>query len=222
MADKVKPLKIESIAGGGAQNDMFPTETNPAQDYLAAKGIAFENSDARIIDLDGSGNLQFKDFTETTYVQLWKLRRAIYEIFDPTGSSLASTNTEDAIKELASTVGTSSRAFTFASYGGNANTGRYLEFFPSIDSNLAPLYSPVALKLLTIVSRGTASATCTIGFYNGATLLYTLTHTASSQVVVNGTPALPIFTLPALGSLSIKVDSGSITKPHLYFVAQGG
>jgi hypothetical protein len=222
MADLVKPLKIENPASGGTETDPFPVEANPSEDYLSAKGLAFENLDTRIMDLDGSGNIQFKDATETSYMQLWKLRRAIYEIFDPAGSTLVSTNTEAAIKEIATNVGTSSRAFTFASYGGNANTGRFLEFFPSIDSDLAPLYSPVALKALTIVSRSTASSTCTIGFYDNTTLLYTLTHTASTQVVVTGTPSSPIFTLPINGSLKIKVASGSITKPHLYFVAQGG
>lgn len=43
--DKIKALKIENPANGGTQTDMFPTETNPAQDYLAAKGISFENLD---------------------------------------------------------------------------------------------------------------------------------------------------------------------------------
>lgn len=222
MADKVKPLKIENTSTGGGQTDPFPVETNPAQDYLASKGLAFENQDNRLIDLDVSGNIQFTDATELSPMQLWKLRRAIFEIFDPTGSPLISTNTEAAIKELANNVGTSSRAFTFASYGGNANAGRYYEFFPSIDSFQAPLFSPVSLKCLTIVSRFVAPATCTIGFYNGLTLLYTVTHTASAQVVLTAVPATPLFTLPANGSLNIKIDSGSGSKPHLYFVAQGG
>lgn len=100
MADKIKPLKIENPATGGTQTDPFPVETNPAQDYLAAKGLALENSDTRLLDLDGSGNFQFKDATETAYMQLWKLRRAIYEIFDPSNTTLVSTDTESAIKEL--------------------------------------------------------------------------------------------------------------------------
>lgn len=104
MPDKIKPLKIENPATGGSQTDPFPVEANPTEDYIAAKGTAFENADDKLMDLDGSGNIQFKDATETTYVQLWKLRRAIYEIFDPTGTTLTSTNTEDAIKELMDSI----------------------------------------------------------------------------------------------------------------------
>lgn len=77
MADKVKPLKIENTATGGGQIDPFPVETNPAQDYLASKGIAFENNDNRTIDLDGSGNIQFKDVTETVAVTVRQLRTAL-------------------------------------------------------------------------------------------------------------------------------------------------
>jgi hypothetical protein len=221
MADKVKLLKLET-AIDGSQNDVFPTEINPAQDYVAGKGIAFENNDNRLIDLDVSGNIQFKDFTETVYWPFWKLKRALYHVFNNAGTILASTNTEDAIKEIAVNVGTSSRSFTFCSYNGNAGAGRFLEFFPAQDSNIAPLYSPVALKIITIVSRATAAGTAQVGFYNNTTLLYTVTHTASAQVVLTGTPAAPLFTLPATGSLKVKIASGSLTKPHLYFVAQGG
>jgi hypothetical protein len=72
MVDKIKPLKIES-AVSGTQTDPFPTETNPAGDYGAFKGIAFENSDTRLIDLDGSGNLQFIDANQASYFRLNRL-----------------------------------------------------------------------------------------------------------------------------------------------------
>jgi hypothetical protein len=45
MVDKVKPLVFESPLNGGTELDIYPTETDPTEDYLAAKGIAFENSD---------------------------------------------------------------------------------------------------------------------------------------------------------------------------------
>ena len=53
MPDKVKALKLESASTGGTQNDGFPTETNPTQDYLATKGIAFENLDTFLIEKVG-------------------------------------------------------------------------------------------------------------------------------------------------------------------------
>lgn len=45
MVDKVKAYKEENSATGGTENDLNPTEVNPAEDYLAAKGLAFENLD---------------------------------------------------------------------------------------------------------------------------------------------------------------------------------
>jgi hypothetical protein len=70
MADKVKPLKIENPSSGGTQTDFLPTESDPTQDYLAAKGIAFENSDAKLFDLSASGEIQYKDAVQTTYKKL--------------------------------------------------------------------------------------------------------------------------------------------------------
>lgn len=71
MVDKVKPLKIEDTTSG-TEFDMVPTETNPSEDYLAAKGIAFENSDNTTIEGD-SGVMKFKDTDVTTQVSLQEL-----------------------------------------------------------------------------------------------------------------------------------------------------
>lgn len=98
--DKIKALKMENPSSGGTQTDPFPTETNPLQDYIAAKGLAFENNDLRLIDLDGSGNLQFIDATELVYVPLWKLRYALYTVFNNTGKSFTTTDVENALNQL--------------------------------------------------------------------------------------------------------------------------
>ena len=132
---------------------------------------------------------------------------------------------QHAIEELRLEVKDSSRGFTFCQFNGNANTGRFLEFFSGIASSEAPIYTPTALEALTIVARtSAASATCTIGFYDVSpvtpVLLYTLTFTAQKQVVLDDPAGL--FTLPAMGSLAIKVDSGSISKPQLYLIVKGG
>lgn len=228
MADKIKPLKIENPTGGGSETDPFPTETDPSEDYLAAKGLAFENTDTRLLDLDGSGNIQFKDATETTYIPLWKLRRAIHEIFNPTGTTLVSTNTEDAIKEVLNSSFDSSKSFLLASYGGNANAGRYLEFFAGIASNEAPIEVINPYKAITIVARTSAvNATCTIKFLDikvpaSPITLYTLTFSGVKDVVVTSTPSSPLFTTASGAHIAIQVDTGSIGKPHLYMVGQGG
>lgn len=53
MVDKVKPLKIEHSSLGGTEDDPFPVEADPNEDYLAAKGIAFGNDDNFLIEKIG-------------------------------------------------------------------------------------------------------------------------------------------------------------------------
>lgn len=129
-----------------------------------------------------------------------------------------SKNVQEAIEETLALAIANDRITILPFYNGNANTGRYLEIFPGIDTSLAPFDINTTLKCLFISARTTAAnATCTIGFYDltGPTLLYTLTFTAQKQVVVQGTTLLPLFTLPSTGELAIKIDSGSINRPHL-------
>lgn len=226
MADKIKPLKIENSALGGTQNDPFPTEANPSQDYVAAKGVAFENSDTRLIDLNGAGNIQFTDASETTPKTVRQLRTANQNIFDNTTNGFVSTNVQAAIEESYNLAINSAKAYVFCSYNGNAITGRYLELFKNLPMNTAPLYSSNGFKVLTIVTGSSASSTCTIGFYNQAasmpgTLLYTVTFSSQTRVINTGSIAVPLFTLAANGQLAVKINSGSINNPYLYFVLQG-
>lgn len=68
MVDKVCPLKLEQ-PGKGTQLDFGPKEADPTEDYLAAKGIAFENSDDTTIRGD-AGVMKFKDSDVTVEVTL--------------------------------------------------------------------------------------------------------------------------------------------------------
>lgn len=68
MVDKVKPLKIEDATNGSSIN-FAPKETDPAQDYISAKGLALENSDDTTIRGD-AGVMKFKDSDVTTEVTL--------------------------------------------------------------------------------------------------------------------------------------------------------
>lgn len=56
--DKVKPLKFED-ASSGSEMDFLPTETDPTEDYISAKGLAFENTDTFLGEKIG-GICQFK------------------------------------------------------------------------------------------------------------------------------------------------------------------
>lgn len=59
MVDKTRPLKIEDTGSGG-MNDFLPTEMNPSEDYVSAKGIALEESDNTRIE-GNSGVMNFRD-----------------------------------------------------------------------------------------------------------------------------------------------------------------
>ena len=65
MVDKVKPLKMETSLDG-TQDDVNLTETDPKEDYIAAKGVAFENHNERRIDIDESGDITFTDISNPT------------------------------------------------------------------------------------------------------------------------------------------------------------
>jgi len=162
-----------------------------------------------------------------TGVNDWRQLSAIDLPFDPSTSSLISTTTQEAIVESTTLILGTSKAFILAKYNGNAITGRYLEFWAGISSDDAPIESTAPLKCLEIISRTTsATATATLGFYDieptTPVLLHTTTFSATKDVVEAGTSASPLFTLPALGQLAIKVDSGAILTPHLSFITQGG
>lgn len=134
-------------------------------------------------------------------------------------SSITSSETQSAIEEALARAIANDAYYIFASYNGNGNVGRFLEVFPNIDMSIAPIYLDQNTGCTSIVAATAATnATCTIGFYNVTpaipVLLYTVTFTAQKRVTLSGTP---LFTIPATGTLAIKIDSGSINRPHLYF-----
>ena len=97
--EKVHPLKIESIASGGGQNDEFPTEANDLADYQDIKGIVFSGDDNKSIDTDGSGNIQFQDLIETVAITVRQLRTASYNLFSNISNFFRASNVQTALEE---------------------------------------------------------------------------------------------------------------------------
>jgi len=64
--DRVRPLKLESAATGGSQEDMLPTAMNPSQDYAAVKGLTLEDDDNTRIEKDADGDIVTVANNETT------------------------------------------------------------------------------------------------------------------------------------------------------------
>lgn len=78
MVDKVKPLKIES----GSDTDFLPTETDPTEDYIAAKGISIENNNDYLIDAAADGQIRYKDSLQSTYRKLNEIYNFSYHKID--------------------------------------------------------------------------------------------------------------------------------------------
>lgn len=67
VVDKVRPLKLESAATGGTQEDVFPTAVNPTEDFVTAKGFVIRDTDTIRIETDGAGSMIFNDVDAGTY-----------------------------------------------------------------------------------------------------------------------------------------------------------
>lgn len=63
--DRVRPLKIESVSGGGSQDNVFPHDLNPNEDGVTARGLIIQNdtSDDNTVEIsrNASNDMTFKD-----------------------------------------------------------------------------------------------------------------------------------------------------------------
>lgn len=147
-------------------------------------------------------------------------------------NGFVSKNAQDAIEEALALAIANDRYLVLADYGGNANTGRILEFYPGRDSQETPIYfGGGGASVVSIICSTTAnSSNALVSFYNtliDPTLsvpLYTLDM--NGQKVKEdvgflgspGVPAIPLFNVVANGQLAIKVSSGSIQKPAVQII----
>lgn len=68
--DLVIPVKWESADEGGTENDQFPAEANPFEDFVAIRGVYLQKTSSPldknvVISRDASGNMIFKDEAQT-------------------------------------------------------------------------------------------------------------------------------------------------------------
>jgi len=187
MVDRIKPLKIET-ASDGTQVDYIPTESNPTQDYIASKGVAFENENGVLIDCaNGTKEIQYKDPIQTTYLKLNDIAR----------------------------YATSARFAISAGFDGTASTGRYLEFNANVDSNLSGFVAPRTAKIKELSITNNSTATATVKIQRQAptsALLYTATLTAQKSKTITGLD----IDLSANDDINIQIGSGSLSRPIVY------
>jgi len=143
--------------------------------------------------------------------------------FEPNrnGSEIESLTVQEAIEEAKQDALNNDRFILLCSYNGNANVGRYLEFFSAIDSSIAPIFLAASAKCLTLVIAATANSNGTIGIFNlsvsSTTPVYSISYGNTARVVRVGSAIAPLFSLPANSQIALRVTSGSANRPHVYF-----
>jgi hypothetical protein len=133
-------------------------------------------------------------------------------------SDIESDNVQDAIEEAKADALANDRFLILPGYGGNANTGRYLEIWPNQASDISPIYLSVSSRLLSVTLQTTAAqATCDLGFFDlnisSVVPVYTLVMPGVKRVQYIGSPSLTVFAPGCL--IAMRVTSGSINAPTL-------
>lgn len=211
MPDKIKPLKIESPSNGGTQTDYLPTESNPSQDYVSAKGIAFEHNDNRTIDLDGSGNIQFKDVIETVAISVRKLRTALYNLFDNTSNGFVATNVQAAIEEARDSAPGKARASVTCTFNGIIGNNQWLGYSELLPGDTVPIRVPWNCVLSEItVSYNGLSVDGKLVLYKNGTASGNIVDTETFTNVDNGKNYSPNITLSSGDTIRGRwTDTGS-------------
>jgi hypothetical protein len=137
---------------------------------------------------------------------------------NPGPSGISSLNVQDAIEEAKADALANDRFVLLTHYGGNAGTGRYLEWYPAESSLTSPVYFSAAARLLNVTCQTTAAtATCTIGVFDvnvsTVTPIYSFSMVAQKRVSFVGVPSLASF--PANALIAIRVTAGSINTPEM-------
>jgi hypothetical protein len=132
-------------------------------------------------------------------------------------SGIQSINVQDAIEEVKADALANDRFLVIPHYGGNANVGRYFEFFPQQGSDISPIYSASGIRVLSVVLQTTsATATCNVGLFDlnvsSVVPVYTIVMTAQKRVSYVGSP---LASLASNCLLAIRVTSGSINTPSM-------
>lgn len=137
------------------------------------------------------------------------------------GSDIEALNVQDAIEEAKLDAINNDRFILLCSYNGNANTGRYFEFFPGIDSSIAPISLVASARCLSVTVGASSNSNATVGFYDlnvsSTTPIYTINMQNQSKRFLVGSPLLPLFVSQANANIAVRVVSGSISKPYMFF-----
>ena len=133
-------------------------------------------------------------------------------------SGIESVDVQSAIEEAKADALANDRFVLLSHYGGNANVGRYTEWYPNEASDISPVYFAVTTRLLNVTCQTTAAnATCTIGFFDlnvsSVVPVYSFSMAANKRVNFIGAPTLATFAAGCL--IAVRVTVGSINTPEI-------
>jgi hypothetical protein len=132
-------------------------------------------------------------------------------------SGITSINVQDAIEEAKADALANDRFLVLPSYGGSANTGRYLEVWGGQASNVSPIFFSDASRILSVtLQTKSVQATCSLGIFDlnvsSVVPVYSIVMTNQKRVQFIGTP---LATLAPNALVAMRVTSGSINTPTL-------
>lgn len=195
-------------AVSGTQINFAPTETDPSEDYLAAKGLALENDDATRVE-KVAGEVAFVDATNGTK-KVSDLLDAEQEDFDPQSSGLVSTETGPAIRELADNASVSaSPGFSWGKQG-NVTPNSWL-LNEGVASNVAGRWQFLNSATITnvfVANQQTTTFDITIYYHDGNGSGLTSVGTVSVAAANGGSFGVS-FAVPKDKQLATRVTSGS-------------
>lgn len=212
MVDKVKPLKFENPTSGGTETDFYPTEADPTEDYISARGVSIKNTDTMIVSSDVLDNITLTDPVNGTNT-VKELRTALNNIFDNSTNGFIASNVQAAIEEARTTGLITVGGAILLGFDGNASSGRWLEVITNVSSNDTQ-YIIAGTKIIRAIALGTnksSTYTCTITLYKNGVSLDTITLSSQYKNIKTGL----YHTLASLDEISAQVISGSCSKPLL-------
>jgi len=194
MVDKVRPLKLEDT-GTGSSLDMFPTELNPAQDFVASKGLALEGLDNTTIRGD-AGVMKFKDSDVTT---------------------------ETTLRQLLDGGNGVSPGFSFGR-SGTTTSGTYLQTIAGVPSNKSNIPVNITLPKIVRITAGTEDLdTYTLQIYEheGNEINLTLLTSISSVAVRSADSGVISVTMTSGRRLAAFLSAGSGKNLTVQLIVKG-
>jgi hypothetical protein len=135
--------------------------------------------------------------------------------FDNSTNGFTSNNVQSAIEETLTLSQNIARFVIMAGFDGSGSTGRWLEFNSNVASNLSPFVFPRNGYFTEYSYACNGSSTVTFGVYVNAVKVQNLVLSAAQ---VGST--INQYTTNTLDKVSVKIESGSCSKPVVSIFAR--